>query len=227
MLYGKPIKHVRHVDHDNFTVGPQRFYIHRFWRTDTDTTVRSDGDDIQDDKGLNLGSKIKKHKVEILVTPETIEPQQLYIGRVKLSFNDYWSNAIAGMTLTQASYQGTITEAAISNAITPNMYCIDSRKVLTGDETEREIGGAASGYGIAEWMLDDHIKHWINLKKVTVFDQRPLMGERWQRIPSKVKRANDFSYYGLFIFNDSPRGGTPADTQVTVDIKSYWEELAL
>ena len=62
---------------------------------------------------------------------------------------------------------------------------------------------------------------------MTVFDQRPLMGERWQRVPSKVKRINLNTYYGLFIFNDAPRGATPADTQVKIDIKSYYEEMAL
>ena len=99
---------------------------------------------------------------------------------------------------------------------------------IQGDETaNQEIGGSGSGYGIQEWLLDDQIKHFINLKKVTVFDQRPLMGERWQRVPSKVKRANPFTYYGLFIFNDSTRGATPADTQVTLNIKSYWEEMAI
>ncbi len=94
-------------------------------------------------------------------------------------------------------------------------------------DAEKEIGGASSGLGIAEWKLDDNIHHWINLKKITVFDQRPLMGERYQRIPSKVKRINDYTFYGLFIFNDSTRGGTPADTDVTVNLKEYWEELAI
>ena len=51
---------------------------------------------------------------------------------------------------------------------------------------EKDNGGSGSGFGIKEWLLDDNIKHSINMKKVTVFDQRPLMGERWQRIPSKV-----------------------------------------
>lgn len=230
MLYGKPTKLIRHVDDETFTVGPQRFYVHQFWKhANTGYTARTDGLDLQDEKIAPAGGIVKKHKMEILVTPETIEPQQLYIGRIKLSFHDIYAEPICGGTFDQASYQDTATEdfTVTSNAIGSHLFPNDDALDVRGEESEQEIGGSGSGYGIAEWMLDDNIKHFINLKKVTVFDQRPLMGERWQKIPSKVKRFNPFTFYGLFIFNDSTRGGTPADTQVTVNIKSYWEEMAL
>ena len=109
----------------------------------------------------------------------------------------------------------------------PDLGATDGLTVVKGASSALEIGGTSSGFGIKEWLLDDHIKHFVNLKKVTVFDQRPLMGERWQRIPSKVKRGNEGMFYGLVIFNDSTRGATPADTQITIKIKSYWEELAI
>lgn len=233
MLYGRPTKHVRHVDHDTFTLEPQRFRMHLFWQyAVSGVTSRSDGQDLQDDKLCPLGSKITKHKVDMLVTPETIEPQQIYMGRVKLSFNDVYSTAICGGRVHQASYQDTATEnfAVETNAITPHLFPYENGTgtlQVAGGGTTEEIGGSGSGYGIAEWLLDDNIKHWINAKKLTVFDQRPLMGSKWQRIPAKVKRINEGTLYGLWIFNDSPRGATPADTQVTIDIKSYWEELAL
>lgn len=231
MLYGKPTKHVRHVDEDTFTLEPQRFYVHTFWtRNDTNSTARTDGLDLKDEKTCPLGSKITKHKVDILVTPETIEPQQLYIGRIKLSFHDIYASAICGGRFTQGSYGDTATEnfVADTNPITPHLYPWATEESVAGAQsTNQEIGGSGSGFGIQEWLLDDNIKHFINLKKVTVFDQRPLMGERWQRIPSKVKRINPYTYYGMFFFNDSTRGATPADTQLKIKIKSYWEEMAI
>lgn len=233
MLYGKPTKLVRHVDEASITLEPQRFYVHSFWRYSDQATARTDGQDLQDEKNYPLGSRIEKHKVEILVTPETVEPQQLYIGRIKLSFTDVMNHAICGGHFVQASFQDTATEnfQVISNAINPKLYPDDGEtnivRVGGGDQDNLEIGGSGSGYGITEWKLDDHIKHWIGLKKVTVFDQRPLMGERWQRIPSKVKRINEGTYYGMFFFNDSPRGATAADTQIKINIKEYIQERAI
>lgn len=233
-MYGKPTKHIRHVDENTITLEPQRFFVHVFWKYNDNGTARTDGLDLKNEKKAPLGSKITKHKVDILVTPETIEPQQLYIGRIKLSFNDVMNHAICGGRFEQGSYGDTATEnfVAKTNPITPHLYPDQSATdavthVAGGDSANQEIGGSGSGLGIKEWLLDDHIKHWINLKKVTVFDQRPLMGERWQRVPSKVKRINEGTFYGMFFFNDSTRGATPADTQLTINIKSYWEELAI
>lgn len=228
MLYGKPTKHVRHVDEDQFTIEPQRFYVHTFWKNSDAATARSDGQDLQDSKTCPSGSVIRKHKVDILVTPETIEPQQIYIGRIKLSFNDILSEHLNGVTMSQTTYQGAVTKANVASPRGPHLFGSVGNHVVNGDEaSNQEIGGTASGEGIKEFLLDDHIKHYINLKKVTVFDQRPLLGSRWQRIPSKVKRINPYTFYGLYIFNDSTRGATPANTQVTVNIKSYWEETAI
>lgn len=236
MLYGKPTKHIRHSNETTITLEPQRFYVHRCWAYSDTAAARTDGDDISSVNGaqMPLGSRVTKHKMEILVTPETIEPQQLYIGRVKLSFHDVYSPAISGGRFVQASYGDTATEnfVADTNPITPHLYADDNDSGATilvkgMNQANQEIGGAASGYGIQEWKLDDHIKHFINLKKVTVFDQRPLMGERWQRIPSKVKRINEGTFYGIFFFNDSTRGATPADTQLKINLKEYIEEMAI
>lgn len=233
MLYGRPTKHIRHADETSYTIEPQRFSLHTFWRYDAAATSRTDGQDIQDDKTCPLGSKITKHKVDILVTPETIEPQQLYIGRVKLSFHDIYASPVCGGRFDQASYGDTATEnfVADTNPIALNIYPNVESGTLevngAGSAANVEIGGSSSGFGITEWLLDDNIKHFVNVKKVTVFDQRPLMGERWQRIPSKVRRINEGTFYGLWMFNDSPRGATPADTQLTVNLKEYWEEMAI
>lgn len=232
MLYGKPTKHIRVANESSFTVGPQRFYILPFWRYASNATSRTDGLDLEDSTSFPEGSIIKKHKLEILITPKTIEPQQLYIGRVKLSFSDVLHESHCGGHWTQASYGDTATEVftAKTTPVATGLYPDDaeaSKYRVQGYSTESEIGGSGSGDGIQQLMLDDHIKSVLHLKKVTVFDQRPLMGERWQKIPSKVKRINSGTFYGLFIFNDSVRGATPADTDVTVNVKSYIEEMAI
>lgn len=235
MLYGKPTKHVRHSRETTFTVEPQRFATYCFWKYNDTATARTDGLDLKDEVHFPEGSRITKHKLEILITPETIEPQQIYMGRIKLSFSDVMNHAICGGRFDQASYGDAATEnfTAKTNPIGPQLYpkkgATDGLTVVAGQTTAgtSEIGGSGSGFNIKDWMLDDHIKHWINLKKVTVFDQRPLMGERWQRVPSKVKRINEGTFYGLFIYNDSTRGATPADTQITVNIKQYLEEMAI
>ena len=122
MLYGRPTKHVRHVDEDDITLEPQRFYVHKFWQYHSSATARTDGQDLKDEKLYPLGSKIKKHKVDILVTPETIEPQQLYIGRLKLSFHDIYSHAMCGVHFEHASYQTTPSDLDHTNAITPHIF---------------------------------------------------------------------------------------------------------
>ncbi len=235
MLFGNPTKHIRHSNEEIEIIEPQRFYIHKFWAFHPGATTRTDGLDLSSAVGsdMPLGSRITKHKFDILISPETIEPQQIYIGRIKLSFNDVFSSAICGGRFDQASYQDTSTEDfnVITNAICPELFPDDNAtgtiQVKGFTVANKEIGGSSSGFGIQQWKLDDNIHHWINLKKVTVFDQRPLMGERWQRIPSKVKRINEGCFYGLMIFNDSPRGATPADTQITVNMKDYIEEMAI
>lgn len=234
MLYGKPTKYIRHVDENTITLEPQRFYVHTFWRYDQNSpTARTDGLDLQDERVCPEGSKILSHRVEMLVTPETIEPQQLYIGTLALSFADVYHHSICGGRFDQASYLDTATENFDqdgTNPITPHLYAnvqSDKIEVLGADTANQEIGGSGSGYGISEWKLDDHIKHWIRLKKVTVFDQRPLVSDRKQPIPSKVKRINEGTFYGIFFFNDAVRGATPADTQVKINIKSNWTEMAI
>ncbi len=109
MLYGKPTKHIRHSNEVTITLEPQRFYIHRCWSYQSNATTRTDGLDITSAVGavMPLGARIDKHKFEILVTPETIEPQQLYMGRIKLSFHDVYASAVMGGRVHMDSYGGT------------------------------------------------------------------------------------------------------------------------
>jgi hypothetical protein len=228
VLYGNPTKLIRHVDEDEFTLEPERMYIHPFWFYSSGAPARTDGDDLENDKRCPLGSKIRKHKLTLTVTPETIEPQNLYMGLVKLSFHDIYAKPVCGGLFTQASIQDTATEDYRDAGVPflglyPTNNGVDTMQVA-GSATEREFDGSAT---ITDVQLDDQLKHWVNLKKVTVFDQRPLFTDRFQRIPSKVKRINEGTFYGLVLYNDSDRGATPADTQLSFNIKSYWVEKAI
>lgn len=233
MLYGIPTKTIRHVDETDITLGPQRAYIHTFWKTNSTTaTTRTDGLDLQDEKVLKLGSKVVSHNVAMRITPYTIEPQQLYMGLVKLSFHDVLARPVCGGVFEQVSYQDTATENfdvdtnAIALQLFPSHNSSDEQ-VVNGADTEFEIGGSSSGFNITEWFLDDLIGHFVRLAKVTLFDQRPLVSDRKQRIPKKVKRANSGTFYGIFFYNDSPRGATPSDTQLDINIKERWIEKAI
>ena len=176
-LYGRPTKKVRHMDHDTFTIEPQRFYVHSFWKYKGTGTARTDGLDLQDEKSAPRGSKMSNHRVEMLITPETVEPQQIYMGTIALSFADIFHPAICGGRFEQGSWQDSATENFVleTNNVGPQLYpdqdATDNLTTVKGFSAEKEIGGSGSGYGIAEWKLDDHIKHWIRAKKVTAFDR--------------------------------------------------------
>ena len=108
-LYGKTTKFARHVAENDITLEPQRFYALCLWRN-KDNVTRTDGEDVTG-VTCQTGSIIKRHKLEILVTPETIEPQQLYIGRLKLAFHDIFARPICGGEWDQASYGDEATES--------------------------------------------------------------------------------------------------------------------
>lgn len=222
-LYGSTTKFVRHVDIDKFTVNPQHGYIHTFWKTDDSTaTARTDNQELENEKILPLGSKITKHKLEMTVTPYTIEPQNLYMGIVKLSFQDVNSPYVCGWSTNHTSYQSQAAGNAATTYLRLFPKTSSGRYSVDGDETD--IDWETASVAISDVMLDDHFKHWVRIKKHTIFDQRPVMTSRFQRIPSKVKRANEHTYYGLWIFNDSPNNADAA--KVDFDIKSYYEEWA-
>lgn len=218
MFFGKPQKYVRHVTDQTYSIEPQRARLIPFWYYDSTATARTDGQDLADQFKMPEGSRITKHHLEVLVTPYTIEPQKLYIGRVKLSFNDMYAPSVCGTEFSVSAYQTTPTG---SNATSYLRIWPDSGEKANHPTADIDVSG------IDTVKLDDFFKHWVRLNKTVVFDQKPLMSDKKQRIPSKVKRINKGTWYGLWIFNDAPRGVTPADTQIDINIKQYIEEYAL
>ena len=218
-LYGKPTKFIRHVTDNDYTIEPQRAMMIPFWYAKSDET-RTDGQDLSDNFGMPIGSRITKHRLELLLEPKTIEPQQVYMAYLKLSFHDILSPIICGITIDQSSYQGTVTKANSTSYL----------QFYPDEDTKRAVHatGQIDTSGIDSVYLQDRLRHFLGkLIKATVFDQRPLVSNRWQRVPAKVKRINDFTWYGMWVFNDAVRGATPADTDVTLNVKQYLEEYAL
>ena len=223
-LYGRPQKYVRHTTQDvDVEIEPQRYRIIPFWYADTGATARSDGQDLET-KNCPIGSRISRHKVEMVITPETIEPQKVYMGMVKLSFHDVQSPFVSGTYVGWDTFKGTPTEDETMTSyirIFPN-----------DDYSLKKCDFPTSNVDISDDInavrLDDNFKHFIQLKKpLVIYDQQPLISDRYMKVPAKVKRINPFTFYGLWIWNDSARGATPADTSVYLTMKQYFEEYAL
>lgn len=224
-LYGNPTKFIRHVhDTGQIELDAQEAVLLNFWHTDTSTSASADGTDVnegEDNVGipLPLGSKIIKHKVGLTIEPSTIEPQNIYIGRIQLSFNDIYSPQVCGQEFDSTGYQGTITPDNLTDfTVNPVRFFPEADKLKASGHTT-VIGSV----DIDNIRLQQLFGHYCNWKKVTLFDQRPIMGDRWQRVPKKVKRANPFTWYGLSIINDSQTVGEV----VQIQMQQYAEELQI
>lgn len=218
-FYGKTTKFVRHVTTDSVIIEPQRLVHIPFWFWDETVPAPVDGSDVTT-KGMRRGSRVSKHKVGISVTPETNDPQRFFMGMLKFSFHDIYSPYVSGKLMRVGSYQD-------ASPVTSNQT---SYIRVWHDKTAQRVGfqtGQIDVTSIDTVRLDDFTKHFLRLKQGVVLNQKPLVSDRFMKVPAKVKRINEGTYYGLWFFNDSPRGSVPADTQLTVDLKQYFEEWAL
>lgn len=226
-LYGNPTKFIRHIhDTGQIELDAQESLMVPFWYTDTSVSASADGTDTDhgennDGIPLPLGSKVIKHKVTTTIEPSTIEPQNLYIGRCMLSFHDVMAPTICGQEFDSTGYRGVVTE---SSAGTPSVGAEVLQFYPDKDKLEAVSANVAStGKDIDIVKLEQLLAHWVNFKKVTLFDQRPLLGERWQRIPKKVKRLNPYTWYGMVFVNDSQTTGEV----IQIQIQQYLEEMQI
>ena len=97
-LYGTPTKLVKSITDRTFTIEPQRYQWVPFWRADNSIT-HADGDNITD-INFDHGTKIVSHHVKQVLTPETVEPQEIYMGIVKFSFFDHLQKHVCGFPVT-------------------------------------------------------------------------------------------------------------------------------
>lgn len=221
-LYGSTPKYIRHIhDTGQIEVDAQESLLINFWHTDTSTSASADGTDTDHGENNNgialpLGSKVTKHRTSLTIEPSTIEPQNIYIAQVQLSFQDIYAPQVCGQDYDLSARQGTVTPDNLADYTnSPLRFYPDATKL------KAEWNGAAlTGVDIDTWRLNQLTQHYANFKKVTLFDQRPLMGERFQRIPKKCKRANPFTWNGLCIINDSQTTGEV----VQVQLQQYLEE---
>lgn len=224
-LYGNPTKLIRHIhDTGQISLNAQEFIMINFWHTDTSTAASADGTDTnhgEDNNGiaLPLGSRVIRHKVTTTIEPSTIEPQNIYIGRANLSFNDVLAPQICGQDFSSTGWQGTVTESNLTDFANPPVKMHPDNAKLKAD-WETTAQGTAD---IDEIKFEELYQHFINFKKVTLFDQRPLIGERWQRIPKKCRRTNPYTWTGLVVVNDSQTAGET----ISIQVQQYLEEMQI
>lgn len=215
-LYGHPTKLGKSITDTTYTIEPQRFQFVPFWQSDNSVT-HTDGENITTTK-FDLGTKIVSHHVKQTMTPETIEPQEIYMATLKFSFFDYLAPSICGEHIQITS--GDVVTSAESPTTELGFYNTYSTRTLehpTGDQT----------LDIDTIRNDDELPHFLRTKSAYVYDQSPMLGSRYMKVPAKVKRINPYTWYGLFIYNDSERGATAADTQIKYRIKQTLKYYAL
>jgi hypothetical protein len=226
MLYGTPTKHIRHIhDTGQIEIDAQESLMVNFWHTDTSKAATADGTDVnegEDNEGiaLPLGSKVKRHKVTTTIEPSTIEPQNIYIGRVSLSFQDVLAPQLCGQDFSSTGFQGTVTETNLTD------YDFENPVTVWPDNANLKCAWTTTvraSRDIDEVKLNELLRHFITFKKVTLFDQRPLLGDRWQRIPKKTKRLNPYTWEGLVIINDSQTVGEVVQFQM----QQYLEHMEI
>lgn len=217
-FYGKPTLFIRHrPDVAQYVCEPQRAMHIPLWYNSTDKAAGTDGS-IDTALSVKTGSRITKHHLALEVIPETVDPQKVYMATIKLSWHDVFNPYVMGEEIGFDTYQGTVTETNKTAYI----------RVWPGDDITDQIVEYQTGQidmQERDLAADKYVWHTLKtLRKFTVFNQMPLISERNMRVPAKVKRINPFTYYGLLVFNDAPRGGTPADTQVTFNVKNDFDE---
>lgn len=226
MLYGTPTKHIRHIhDTGQIELDAQERLLINFWHCDASRAASADGTDIdegEDNDGiaLPLGSRVTRHKVTTTIEPSTIEPQNIYIGKVSLSFQDILAPQICGQDFSSTGYQGTVTESTLTDYSTHQPLPFHPNNA---DLKANWLSTATGPCDIDSVKLNELIRHFVTFKKVTLFDQRPVMGERWQRIPKKTKRINPYTWEGLCIINDSQTVGEV----VQIQIQQYLEHMEI
>jgi hypothetical protein len=216
-LYGHPTKLGKSVyDSGQIEIEPQRFQFIPFWQSDSSVT-HTDGENITTTK-LDLGTKVVSHHVKQTMTPETIEPQEIYMATLKLSFYDFLAPSICGENIQITSGDVVTSEGTVTNEL--GFYNVHSTKTLehpSGDQT----------LDIDTIRNDDEIPHFLRTRSAYIYDQSPMLGSRYMKVPAKVKRINPYTWYGLFIYNDSERGATPADTSIFYRLKQTLKYYAL
>lgn len=225
-LYGKPNKLIRHVhDTGNIQVDAQESVLINFWHTDTSVAASADGTDIDEGEdnegiGLPLGSRVLKHKTKLLIEPSTIEPQSIWLSMVTLSFHDILHPAIINQEIDSSGFRGTLTPSNTSAgaAALPARFYPDKDK-LKAEWTKTAI----ASQDIDTIRLIDYNHHFFNFKNIDLFDQKPLISNRYQRIPKKARRANPYTWHGILVVNDSQ---TATET-IEVRLQQYLEEMQL
>lgn len=224
MLYGRPTKFIRHNVDEKHIIEPQRYSIIPIWYTATGSDVQyQDAEDVKHNK-VALGSRITKSRVSQTLHPHDLDkPTNWYWGRLMLSFDDVYSPYINGNGVPKFANNRDTSATWDKTGINSYINIKPANKdVVNVDNLANQ---AAS---IQDIKNDDYFKHFVRLsRKMVLFDQRYVFGDRYMRVAGKVKRGNPGMLFALWIYNDAERGNTPDDTAIEYHLEHYFEEWAI
>ena len=166
------------------------------------------------------GSTVHNLHLEIQIQPKTLSSSAIcdfYTGRIMTSFHDIRGDQIYGLTPDTVDGKVKISDEAGSPTATAvsGSTGIDNNPHQQNSMTKDTFDNG------------DVIKHWWkNIRKNVLYGGQPILYDKWEKVPAKVKRSNNGMFYGLVIMNDAT--ATTDDTDVLrVQIKEQFTEIPL
>jgi len=165
------------------------------------------------------GSRVNAIKLDITIEPETQNSSNIidfYTGRITTSYHDVPGGQIYGL---ENGTDGKVkfSDEAAQNPTTTDVIgtggTINAPPTLT-------MSNDVYSYG-------DVIKHWWGRKfKNVMAGGQPIVYNRWERVPSKVKRSNPGMFYGLWVINDATSVSGDTDN-LRIKIHEEFNEVPL
>jgi len=159
--------------------------------------ITSSGSKVYPTLAVEEGSRVGAIKLDITIEPAEQSSSNIinfYTGRIMTSFHDAPAGQIYGLDGDTSTgvikYDAEDGSAAADMVSSSGLLTHDSCPDLTLTNANYEEG--------------DVIKHWWKGKRKNVmFGGQPIVYERWEKVPKKVKRANKGMFYGMYFINSS------------------------
>jgi len=145
------------------------------------------------------GSLVSNIKLDITIEPKTQNSSNIinfYTGRIMTSFHDVAGGQIYGLE-KDGSTQGKVKFSDEASSATTS-------DIVNSSGLDQASSAPALSLTNAEFERGDVIKHWWRGKRKNVmFGGQPIVYDRWERVPKKVKRCNQGMFYGMWVMNDA------------------------
>ena len=148
---------------------------------------------------LQEGCLVSNIKLDITIEPKTQNSSNIinfYTGRIMTSFHDVAGGQIYGLE-KDGSTQGKVKVSDEASSATTS-------DIVNSSGLDQASSAPALSLTNAEFERGDVIKHWWKSKRKNVmFGGQPIVYERWEKVPKKVKRSNNGMFYGMYFINSS------------------------